>query len=65
MKPRPGASLIGLAQAESEFGIPYGTLLALIKSGDLPYVQLPKRRRLYIDRAELEHAIETWKVGTR
>jgi len=54
-----------LAQAESEFGIPYGTLLALIKSGDLPYVQLPKRRRLYIDRAELEHAIETWKVGTR
>ena len=62
MKLRPAARLIGLKQAEDEFGVPYGTLYTLIKRGDLPSVQLPGVRRLYLDRRDVERALEAWKV---
>ena len=65
MKSRPGARLIGIAQAEQEYGLPYGTLYALIKRGELPSVQLPGVRRLYIDRRDLERLIETSKAVAR
>lgn len=62
MKPRPAARLIGLKQAEEEFGLPYATLYQLVKRGDLPSVQLPGVRRVYLDRCDLERALETWKM---
>lgn len=62
MKARPDARLIGLKQAEVEFGLPYGTLYTLIKRGDLPSVQLPGVRRIYLDRRDVERALDAWKV---
>ena len=62
MKPRPTARLLGLKQAEEEFGLPYGTLYRLVKNGNLPSVQLPGIRRIYLDRRVIEHALEAWKV---
>ena len=40
---------------------PYGTLYAMTKDGRLSFVQLPNVRRIYLERAELERAIEGWK----
>jgi excisionase family DNA binding protein len=65
MKPRPNARLIGLNQAAAEFGLPYGTLYTLIKRGDLPSVQLPGVRRIYLDRRDLERALDVWKAVQR
>lgn len=62
MKSRPAARLIGLKQAEEEFGLPYGTLYALVKRGALLSVQPPGVRRIYLDRHDLECALESWKV---
>lgn len=62
MRSRPTARLIGLKQAEEEFGLPYGTFYALIKRGGLPSVQLPGVRRIYLDRRDVERALEAWKV---
>jgi excisionase family DNA binding protein len=61
MKPRPNARLISLVQAAEEIGLPYGTLYALIKRGDLPSVQLPGVRRIYLDRRDVERALESRK----
>ena len=49
MKPRPAARLIGLKQAEAEFGLPYGTLYLLVKRCAVPVVQLPGVRSIYLD----------------
>jgi hypothetical protein len=67
VKTRPGARLLGLNQAEAEYGIPYGTLYALVKRGDLPSVQLPhtRRTRIYLDRRDLELVLERWKGVAR
>ena len=59
MKPRPGARLMGLKQAEAEFGVPYGTLYMLVRRGDLPSVQLPGVRRLY------QLKFQRWPVSRR
>ena len=61
MKPRPGARLVGLPQAAAELGVPYGLLYQRVKRGDLKAVQPPGLRRIYLDRRDLERAIERWK----
>jgi hypothetical protein len=61
--PRPNARLLSLRQAEAEYGIPYGQLLDLVKRGELPAVQPPSVRRIYLVRADLERKLEIWKVA--
>ena len=63
MNPRPSARLVGLRQASAELGVPYGLLYRLVKSGALKAVQPPGVRRIYLDRRDLERAIELWKAG--
>ena len=63
MRPRPGARLVGLRQASAELGVPYGLLYRLVKAGALPAVQPPGVRRIYLDRRDLERALELWKAG--
>lgn len=55
--------LVGLREIESEYGVPYSTLYELVKRGALRSVQLPGVRRIYIDRRDLEAAIQSWKVA--
>ena len=63
MRTRPGARLVGLRQAAIELGVPYGLLYALVKRGELQAVQPPGVRRIYLDRRDLERALEMWKVN--
>jgi excisionase family DNA binding protein len=60
---KPRKRLIGLREIEAEYGVPYGTLYDLVKRGILRSVQLPGVRRIYIDRSDLEDAIQSWKVA--
>jgi hypothetical protein len=62
MAARPGARLLSLQQVEAEIGIPADSIEKLIKTGALPVVELPHVRRRFIDRVDLEAAIESWKV---
>lgn len=59
---RPGARLLSLRQAESEYGLPYAQLLDLIKRGELEAVQPPNVRRIYVVRSDLERKLERWKL---
>ena len=63
MSVRPGARLMPLAQVSDEIGIPVDTLDKLIRTGALPVVELPHVRRRFIDRRDLEAAIESWKTA--
>lgn len=65
MTARPGARLIGLKQAESEYGLPYGLLYSLVKSGELKSVTPPGVRRIYLDRVDVDAAIARWKEADR
>jgi len=62
MKPRPGSRLLSLRQASDEFGLPVETLRALVINGALRAVQPPHIRRVFLDRRDLEAAIESWKA---
>lgn len=65
MKPRPNGRLISLANAASEYGLPYHTLYELIQRGHLPKVRLPNNRSIYLERRDLDDAIESWKEAAR
>ena len=65
MKPRPNARLVSLKNAAEEYGLPYHTLLELIQRGHLPKVQLPNSRSIYLERRDLDAAIESWKDTAR
>ena len=62
MKPRPGAKLLSIRQAEEETGLSAALLRDLIHRGELTGVQPPGIRRVFVDRRELETAVERWKV---
>jgi hypothetical protein len=62
MTARPGARLISIQQIETEIGIPADSIDKLIRTGELRVVELPHVRRRFIDRLDLEAAIESWKV---
>ena len=63
MKPRPNAKLLSIRQAEEETGLPAALLRDLVKRGDLKAIEPPNVRRVFIDRRDLEAAIESWKTG--
>ncbi len=56
--------LLKVAETSEARGIPYGTLLRLIHSGELPAVKLPGRRSYLIDPDDLDELIEASKTGT-
>lgn len=53
--------LLGLKDAAAELGLSVWTLRDLIGSGRLKAVQPPGVRRIFIDRRDLDRAIEAWK----
>jgi hypothetical protein len=61
---RPGAKLISVKAASDEYGLPAALLYDLIKRGELPAVQPPNVRRLYLVRADLEQKLGSWHVAT-
>jgi hypothetical protein len=60
---RPGAKLISVKAAAEEYGLPAALLYELIKRGELPAVQPPNVRRVYIVRADLERKLASWQVA--
>jgi hypothetical protein len=60
---RPGAKLISVKAAAEEYGLPAALLYDLIKRGELPAVQPPNIRRVYIVRADLEQKLGNWQVA--
>ena len=63
-KTRPGSRLISLRDAEEKSGIPKDSLRRLIADGNLPTVELPGVRRVWIDRQDLEDLIDSSKRNT-
>ena len=59
---RPGAKLLSIQQAESEYGLPAALIRDLVHRGDLAAVQPPFIRRIFILRADLERKLDAWKV---
>jgi hypothetical protein len=59
---RLNAKLISIKQAETEYGLSAALLRDLIHRGDLPAVQPPNVRRIFIVRAELERKLDAWTV---
>jgi excisionase family DNA binding protein len=53
--------LLSLKEAEQYSGISIWTLRDLIAAGDLPAVRPPGLRRVWVDRKDLDRAIERWK----
>jgi excisionase family DNA binding protein len=53
--------LLSLKEAEQYSGISIWTLRDLIATGDLPAVRPPGLRRVWVDRKDLDRAIERWK----
>jgi excisionase family DNA binding protein len=62
---RPATRLLGLLQASEYTGISIWTLRDLIATGELPAVRPPNLRRVWIDRDELDAAIDRWKERAR
>jgi len=60
---RPGAKLLGVAQASQEYGLPEALLRDLIRRGELVGVQPPRIRRVFVDRADLERKLRMWVVA--
>ena len=63
--PRPATPkqrLLSLRQGSEESGWPTRTLYGLIVAGDLPFVQLPNARKIWIERSELEALIARSKA---
>src|SRR5262245_40479738 len=59
---RPNARLISLKQAEEEYGLSQTLLLDLAKRGELIAVRPPNVRRIFLDRADLESKLPTWRA---
>ena len=55
-------SLLSLQEAADMSGISIWTLRDLIASGTLRAVKPPGVRRIWIDRRDLDKAIEAWKL---
>lgn len=53
--------LLGLKEAAAELGISIWTLRDLIGDGQIKAVQPPGVRRIWIDRRDIDRAIEAWK----
>jgi excisionase family DNA binding protein len=53
--------LLSIKQAAKEFGLSVWTVRDLIGSGKLRAVQPPGIRRIWLDRRDMERAIESWK----
>jgi len=53
--------LLGLKEAAAELGLSVWTLRDLIGAGRLKAVQPPGVRRIFLDRRDLDRAIEAWK----
>lgn len=60
-QPAPTARLLSIRDAAAELGVSIWTLRDLIASGKLRAVQPPGVRRIYLDRKDIERAIEAWK----
>jgi excisionase family DNA binding protein len=52
---------MSVKQAAAEIGISEWTLRDLIASGALPVIRPPETRRVFIDRRDLDRALEAWK----
>lgn len=59
--PRTGRFLT-LRQAEAEYGLPYHTLWTLVDRGQLPTLELPNQRSIYIKRSDLDTFLESHRV---
>lgn len=55
------ARLLSIREAAAELGVSVWTLRDLIASGKLRAVQPPGVRRIFLDRKDIERAIEAWK----
>ena len=63
MKPRPGAKLLSIHQAEQETGLPSALIRDLIRRGELEAVQPPGIRRVFVRRESLDRAIASWSTS--
>jgi len=61
-RPSTPARLLSIREASAELGVSAWTLRDLIASGTLRAVQPPGIRRIWIDRRDLDRAIEAWKA---
>lgn len=59
--PPPASRLLSLKEAARHLGISVWTLRDLIGAGELRSVQPPGVRRIYLDRRDIDKAIEAWK----
>ena len=59
--PAPMPRLLSLRDASKLLGMSVWTLRDLVASGKLRAVQPPGVRRIWIDRRDIEKAIESWK----
>lgn len=55
------ARLLSIRAAATELGVSVWTLRDLIASGHLRSVQPPGVRRIWLDRRDIDRAIEAWK----
>jgi hypothetical protein len=58
---RPGAKLMSIRQASDETGLPAALLRELIKRAELRGITPPGVRRVFVDRRDLDAALERWK----
>lgn len=54
--------LLGIKEAAAELGISVWTLRDLIGGGQIRTVQPPGVRRIWLDRRDLDRAVESWKA---
>lgn len=53
--------LLPLAEAADYAGLPYTTLRLAIAKGLIPVVRIPGSRAMYVDRRDLDRALDAWK----
>lgn len=59
--PGTGGRLLNAQDAAEYLGLPYTTLLDVARRGDIPYVRVPRCRRWWFDRRDLDLAVQRWK----
>lgn len=57
-----GKRLLSIHEAAAELGVSVWTLRDLIGAGRIRSVQPPGVRRIWLDRRDIEKALEAWKV---
>lgn len=62
LKARAGARLVPISQAAQETGLALYSIEKLIARRVLRVIEVPHIRRRFLDRRELDAAIESWKV---